>query len=63
MTQETPTLIGRIPERSGKTPKTLPAGRVCAYPSCDTKLNRYNTSDVCYTHRPQRFPRVRGRLR
>ena len=63
MTQEAPTIVGRVPERSGKTPKTSDEGRVCAYPSCGTKLTRYNTSDICYPHRPKRYPRVRGRLR
>lgn len=63
MTQDTPTLVGRIPEKSGKTPKTGAENRVCAEPSCATKLTRYNTNDYCYTHRAPRFPRVRGRLR
>ncbi len=63
LTQETPTIVGRIPEKSGKTPKTQDEERVCADPSCKTKLTRYNTSDHCYRHKPRRFPRVRGRLR
>lgn len=63
LTQETPTIVGRIPEKSGKTPKTDEEERVCSDPSCDTKLTRYNTSDNCYRHKPRRFPRVRGRLR
>lgn len=63
LTQETPTIVGRIPEKSGKTPKTADEERVCAEASCDTKLTRYNTSDHCYRHKPRRFPRVRGRLR
>jgi len=63
LTQDTPTIVGRIPEKSGKTPKTADEKRVCSEPSCDTKLTRYNIHDVCYRHLPQRFPRVRGRLR
>lgn len=63
LTQETPTIVGRIPEKSGKTPKTSTVGRVCSDPGCETKLTRYNTSDYCYRHKPARFPRVRGRLR
>lgn len=63
LTQETPTIVGRIPEKSGKTPKTSAVGRVCGDPGCNTKLTRYNTSDYCYRHKPARFPRVRGRLR
>jgi len=60
--RETQTVMGRIPEKSGKRPKRGKDGRVCAYPSCDTKLTSYNTHDACYRHRPMRFPRVRGRL-
>ena len=63
LTQDTPTIVGRIPEKSGKTPKTGEEERVCSDPSCDTKLTRYNTSEHCYRHKPRRFPRVRGRLR
>lgn len=63
LTQETPTIVGRIPEKSGKTPKTEDGERVCGDPACDTKLTRYNTSEHCYRHKPRRFPRVRGRLR
>lgn len=63
MTQETPTIVGRIPEKSGKTPRTSAEGRICSDPDCDTKLTRYNTSDYCYGHKPRRFPRVRGRIR
>jgi len=63
MTQETPTVAGRIPEQSGKSPKTVDQVRVCSESSCDTKLSRYNTHHACYRHRPMRFPRVRGRIR
>lgn len=63
LTRETQIVMGRIPEKSGKRPKRGKVGRVCSYPSCDTKLTSYNTHDACYQHRPQRFPRVRGRIR
>jgi hypothetical protein len=63
LTQETPILVGRRPEKSGKRPLTRDEERVCSDPGCDTKLNRYNTSDACYQHKPKRFPRVRGRIR
>lgn len=63
MTQETPTITGRIPERSGKMPKTSAVGRICAEKTCETKLTKYNNSDYCYRHKPSRFPRVRGRIR
>jgi hypothetical protein len=26
------------------------AGRVCAAPSCETKLSRYNAGEICSTH-------------
>lgn len=56
-------MVGRRPEKSGKRPQTRDEERVCSDPGCDTKLNRYNTSDACYRHKPMRFPRVRGRIR
>lgn len=63
MTQVTPTMVGRIPVRSGKSPRAVDEERICSDPSCDTKLSRYNTHELCYRHRPARFPRVRGRVR
>jgi hypothetical protein len=63
LTRETTTITGRTPEKSGKRPKKSKEGRVCSDKSCDTKLTVYNTTDACYTHRPKRFPRVRGRIR
>lgn len=38
-----------------------PVGRVCADPSCDTVLSRYNDSPVCSVHsvRPVRGPQKR----
>ena len=45
----------------GKAPHRFPAGRVCAEPECATKLSSYNQSEMCYEHRPIRFPRTRGR--
>ena len=63
MTNETTTIVGRIPTKTGKRPKTDDEVRVCKDESCDTKLSRYNTRDACYRHRSPRFPRVRGRPR
>ncbi|MGD2043846.1 MAG: hypothetical protein PVJ28_09380 [Acidimicrobiia bacterium] len=63
MTNETTTIVGRIPGKSGKKPKTEDESRVCADESCDTRLSRYNTKEACFRHRPPRFPRVRGRPR
>jgi hypothetical protein len=61
--QETPTIIGRVPDKSGQSPKTVDEIRICSDSSCDTRLSRYNTHHLCYRHRPMRFPRVRGRVR
>lgn len=61
MTQEIPTIAGRVPDSSGRKPKTSDEIRVCAVRGCDTKLSRYNIKDACYRHRTTRFPRVRGR--
>lgn len=61
MTQERNTLVGRIPKRRGRAPKTVAEGRICAEASCDTQLTTYNKLDRCYQHQEKRFPRVRGR--
>lgn len=37
-------------------------GRVCARPSCKTKLSQYNKAEYCHAHAPVRFPRVRGKI-
>ncbi len=63
VTPETPTLVGRIPNKTGKKPKTADENRICSQKGCDTKLSKYNTKDACYRHRAPRFPRVRGRPR
>jgi len=35
--------------------------RVCSDPECSTRLSRYNLAEKCFTHRPIKYPRVRGR--
>ena len=32
------------------SPKTYSRGRVCAHPTCDTRVNQYNPSAYCYQH-------------
>lgn len=49
----------RAADRGGR-PAITEKHRLCAWSECDTVLSRYNLSDHCYTHRPIRFPRVRG---
>ena len=60
----TQSLVGRIPgTKTGRRPKANDELRICAEPTCTTKLNRYNPSDRCNVHRPTRFPAVRGRTK
>lgn len=51
----------RIRGRRSRRPKTVERERVCADPTCDTQLSRYNSRKFCHVHAPVRFPRVRGR--
>lgn len=37
------------PGLAGK-PRVFPEDRVCADPSCDTKLSRYNDKAYCFVH-------------
>lgn len=37
------------------------ADRVCAHPSCDTKLSMYNRRETCFTHTGVKIPRLRGK--
>lgn len=60
MTQEAPTLRASRLGSSRRRPSTVDGHRVCAEPTCETVLSRYNQSDMCHLHRPVRFPRVRG---
>lgn len=45
---------------SGRRPQTDERQRVCADPTCQTVLSRYNKKTVCHGHSGVRFPRVRG---
>lgn len=60
MTQETLTLRATRLGSNRRRPRTTDGHRICANAECDTVLSRYNSSDTCHTHRPIRFPRVRG---
>jgi hypothetical protein len=60
VTQETLTLRASRLGTNRRRPRTVDARRVCANPECSTVLSKYNVSDMCHSHRPVRFPRVRG---
>jgi len=60
MTQETLTLRASRLGTNRRRPRAIEGRRVCADSACETVLSRYNPSDLCQTHRPVRFPRVRG---
>jgi hypothetical protein len=60
VTQETLTLRATRLGTNRRRPRTIEEHRVCTNPECDTVLSRYNSSDTCHSHRPVRFPRVRG---
>ena len=49
-------------ERSKKLKRAEP-GRVCKYPTCETRLSTYNVekTQTCFLHTPKRIPRLRGR--
>ncbi len=36
--------------RHGRSPRTLPPGRMCAEPNCDTRLSIYNETSYCSLH-------------
>jgi hypothetical protein len=50
------------PQGRSRRPKTYAAGRVCAAEGCDTILSRYNRAEYCNTHKPVKYPRLRGVL-
>jgi len=50
------------PKGRSRRPKTYDEDRTCATPECDTRLSRYNRAEFCHTHRPVRYPRLRGVL-
>lgn len=60
MTQDTLTLRASRLGTNRRRPRTVEGRRVCADSTCDTVLSRYNAGEMCQTHRPIRFPRVRG---
>ena len=50
------------PKGRSRRPKTYDEDRTCAHPECVTQLSRYNRAEFCHTHRPVRYPRLRGVL-
>ena len=50
------------PSGRSRRPKTFDAGRVCAAPGCITLLSKYNRAEYCNTHKPVKYPRLRGVL-
>jgi hypothetical protein len=50
------------PKGRSRRPKTFDEGRVCVSKECDTVLSRYNRAEFCHTHRPVKYPRLRGVL-
>jgi len=43
---------------SSRAPKVFTEGRVCGYPTCTTRLSRYNSDALCALHlRPHQPPR------
>lgn len=51
------------PRGRSRRPKTADEGRVCGDESCDTILSRYNRAEFCNTHKPVKYPRLRGVLK
>lgn len=43
---------GSMPVDPGEAPRTLPRGRVCFEPECDTVLSIYNETNYCALHQP-----------
>ncbi len=50
------------PKGRSRRPKTYDEDRTCAHTDCTTQLSRYNRAEFCHTHRPVRYPRLRGVL-
>ncbi len=48
------------PSGRSRRPKTFDEGRTCAASGCITVLSRYNRSEYCNTHKPVKYPRLRG---
>jgi hypothetical protein len=51
------------PRGRSRRPKTADEGRVCSADDCDTILSRYNRAEHCNTHKPVKYPRLRGVLK
>jgi hypothetical protein len=43
-------LRGKLPGTTGRGPRRVRAGRVCAEDACPTLLSVYNTGDRCWEH-------------
>ena len=50
------------PKGRSRRPKTYDEDRTCVADECTTQLSRYNRAEFCHTHRPVRYPRLRGVL-
>jgi hypothetical protein len=50
------------PQGRSRRPKTYDEGRVCDTDGCATVLSRYNRAEFCHTHKPVKYPRLRGVL-
>jgi hypothetical protein len=50
------------PQGRSRRPKTYDEGRVCGVDDCKTILSRYNRAEFCHTHKPVKYPRLRGVL-
>lgn len=52
---------GSRPHGLPRASRRMAAGRVCAYPGCETRLSTYNRRDRCWAHAEMKVPRLRGR--
>ena len=50
------------PQGRSRRLKTYDEGRVCGTDGCKTVLSRYNRAEFCHTHKPVKYPRLRGVL-
>ncbi len=56
-------LMGHRVVALGRPAQTYASGRVCAAPSCSTRLSIYNSLGYCALHHSQHFRRVATRPR
>lgn len=56
-----PSIRGSRPQALPRASQQHPEGRVCAFPTCDTRLSKYNRRDRCWAHAEMKIPRLRGR--